>query len=227
MSDNQTLSVPFTDHGSAGGAFRAILKKFVQSSVDTMLPVSVGAVDAARNYATVKIALMVCGTDGSTTSRGQIANVPIFTLGGGGFLMSWPIKAGDLGWLIAADRDISLFVQNNAETIPNTDRQHSFSDGVFLPDAARRWALSDEDADNAVWQSYDGTTKITLGSSSIKLKHPTLVELECPTATMSGDLTVQGTITGKTDVIAGTISGKTHTHPGVTAGGASTGEPVG
>lgn len=214
MSDNQTLSVPFSDLGSMGGAFRAILKKWLQS-VDGMLPATVIAADAAREYATVQPLIMVLGTDGSTTSRAQIAKVPIFNAGAGGFVLSFPIKPGDLGWIVASDRDISLFLQAEAEAKPNTLRLHSFEDGLFIPDAARQWALADEDAENAVWQSLDGRIKITLGADKITVTHPTLVEVHTPLVHVIGG-----------DVKADGISLKTHTHSGVTTGSGDTGPPV-
>lgn len=213
MSKNQTLSVPFADLGSMGGAFRAILKKALQS-VDGMLPATVVAADAKREYATVQPLIMVLGTDGSTTSRAQIAKVPIFNAGAGGFVMSFPIKPGDLGWIVASDRDISLYLQANAEAKPNTLRLHSFEDGLFIPDAARRWALSDDDATAAVWQSLDGTIKISLDAGKITVLHPTLVEVHCPLVHAIGG-----------DVKADDISLKTHTHSDVTTGSGNTGPP--
>ena len=187
MTDsNQTLSVDFPDLGGGlGGAFRGILQKWLQKSVDGMLPATLIAADDKREYATVQPQIMVLGTDKSTTSRGQIAKVPIFTIGGGGFLLSWPIKPGDLGWIIASDRDISLYLQGGSkEAPPNTNRLHSFNDGLWLPDAARQWALDDEDKDNAVFQSYNGKTKVTLGADKIRMVHPTLVEVSAPSVTM-------------------------------------------
>lgn len=213
--DNQTLSVPFTDLGSLGGAFRAILKKWLQGSVDGMLPATVIAADAKREYATVQPLIMVLGTNGSTTSRAQIAKVPIFNAGAGGFVLSFPIKPGDLGWIIASDRDISLYLQSNKEAPPNTGRLHTFNDGLFVPDAARQWVLADEDADNAVWQSLDGVTKVALGADKITITHPTLVEVHCPLVHVIGG-----------DVKADGISLKTHTHSGVTTGSGDTGPPV-
>jgi hypothetical protein len=65
---------------------------------------------------------------------------------------------------------------------------------MFIPDKARDPALAIDPADaaKAVWQSLDGTTKVTLGTDKIGVVHPTLVEVTTPHATVkSGDLKVE------------------------------------
>jgi hypothetical protein len=183
-------------------------------STDGMLPATVIAVDEKRQYVTVQPAIHVLGTDNSLTPRAQIAKVPLFTMGAGTYLLTFPVKAGDLGWIVASDRDVSLYLQSGKASGPNSNRLHSFEDGLFIPDIARTWTLDDEDNENVVLQSADGTKKISMGDNSVKVKHPTLVEFDAPSVTMTGDLTVQGTITGQTDVVAGgdSISLKDHDH---------------
>lgn len=61
---------------------------------------------------------------------------------------------------------------------------------------------------------------------NIEIKASTEVVLDVPLVTMTGDLTVNGTVTGETDVIADGISGKNHVHSGVQGGPSNTGAPV-
>lgn len=223
MTDNANPSQDPADDDTLGGTFRMVLRKFLQGT-DGMLPATVIAVDAKRNYATVKPLIMVQATDDTLTARAQIASVPIYTVGAGNFVMSFPIKPKDLGWIIANDRDISLYLQGNKQAAPNTNRLHSFEDGVFLPDKARQWALADEDTENAVWQSLDGATKITLGEDKIKIVHPTKVEIVTPLAHFTGDVTADGDITAHA---GGTpVHLATHLHSGVTVGAGKTGGPT-
>lgn len=196
---------------------RFVLRKFLQS-VDDCLPCIVIAADANREYVTVRPQIRMVGTDNTLTSRAQVARVPVFTLGAGGFVMSWPIKPNDLGWIKASDRDISLYLQANKEAAPNSQRIHSFSDGVFFPDAARQFALADEDADNAVWQALDGSVKIAMGPAGVKIT-ATLVH-------MTGDLMVDGAITSTGNMTGGGKSLDTHIHSGVQTGSGDTGPPV-
>lgn len=199
---------------SLGGAFGFIFRKLMQST-DGMLPAKVIAVTSDRNYAKVQPMIAITGTGGTKLDRAQIAKVPVLALGAGNWVFSCPLTPGDLGWIIASDRDISLYLQANASAPPGTNRLHSFEDGMFIPDKARQWTLATADANRATWQSKDGTIKITLGTDKITLVHPTLVEVDCPLVKVVGG-----------DVMADTISLKHHVHSGVVAGGANSGQPV-
>lgn len=177
--------------GGLGGAFGFIFKKLMQNT-DGMLPAKVIAATQDRNYVQVQPLIQMVGTGGTKMDRAQIAKVPCFTLGAGNWTMSFPLKKDDLGWIIASDRDISLYLQANASAPPNTARIHSFEDALFIPDKARFWTLDSADADKAVWQSLDGTTKVTLGTDKISIVHPTLVEVTTPHGTVkSGDWKVE------------------------------------
>lgn len=215
------------DTGGLGGAFRFIFRKLMQNT-DGMLPASVVAVDAARNYVTVQPMIKIVGTGGEQMQRAQIASVPCFNAGAGDYVLSFPVTPGDLGWIIASDRDISLYLQANQQSLPNTRRMHSFEDGLFIPDMARLWTLAGADATKAVLQNKDGTIKITLGTDQITLVHPTKIEVQSPLAHFTGDLTADGTVKGVTDVLSGSgnISGKAHKHTGVQTGGGTSGGPT-
>lgn len=225
MADaNNNPSQDPANTGSMGGMMREILRKFLQST-DGMLPCTVIAASADRKFVTAKPQIMVMGTDEVLVSRATIAQVPVFTIGAGGFVLTFPVKAGDAGWILASDRDISLYVQSAKETGPNTDRLHSFEDAVFIPDAARLYTLAGEDADNAVLQSLDGTVRVAVAADHVKVTAPT-VTFATPTAHFTGDVNVDGTVTATTDVVGGGKRLKTHEHSGVTTGGGTTGPPV-
>lgn len=210
-------SIDPPDEGSLGGAFRAILQKMLQG-MDDCLPATVIAYDRQRNRATVKPVIMMGTTDGQKISRAQIASVPVLNIGGGGFVLSFPVKAGDLGWIKATDRDLSLFLQGLKEEWPNTKRMHTFQDGFFIPDVMRQWALAGEDAERVVLQSLDGTTRIAIGDGIVKITAPA-VDIDAPEVTMTGNLTVAGHVTGAGIVL------DTHTHGGVQPGAGNSGGP--
>jgi hypothetical protein len=177
-----------------GGAFRMIFRKLMQNT-DGMLPASVVAVDAERNYVTVQPMIKIVGTGGTQLPRAQIVQVPLFNAGAGSYVLSFPVTPGDLGWIVASDRDISLYLQNNQQSPPNTRRMHSFEDGLFIPDMARLWTLAGGDAAKVVLQNKDGTIKITLGADQITLVHPTKVEVQTPLAHFTADVTIDGKLT--------------------------------
>ena len=166
---NAIPSIDPADDGDLIGTFRHILGKFLQG-VDDMLPAKVISYDRATNRAVVQPLVMLLTTDNKTVQRPAVASVPVIQYGGGGFVISAPIKAGNLGWIKANDRDISLFLQSFKNSAPNTVRKHSFSDAVFIPDVMTGYTIDGEDTDNLVIQSLDGVNKISVSDTAIKLK---------------------------------------------------------
>lgn len=170
MSDNKPNTDAAND-GSLPGQLDAALREFFLEKFENMLPAVVVSYDDATNRAVIKPLVMIGTTSGAKVSRAEVAGIPVYRFGGGGFFMRFPIKAGDFGWLKANDRDISLvFQRGGLEDWPNTTRLHKFSDGMFFPDTFKQWVISGENADKAVWQTMDGETCISLGAGEIKHK---------------------------------------------------------
>lgn len=166
---NQKPNSDSANEGSLSGGLNAMLRSFFLNEFEGMLPATVVSYDDATNRAVIKPVVMVGTTDGGKVSRAQVPNIPVFRFGGGGFFMRFPIKPGDLGWLKANDRDVSLiFQRGGGEDWPNTERMHKFSDAMFFPDTFKEWVVNGENADKAVWQSLDGTVCIALGDDAIK-----------------------------------------------------------
>lgn len=216
-------SINPADEGSLAGALSSIMRKAAMNS-DDCLPATIVAYDRDTNLATVQPQIMMLTTGGEKVRRAGVASVPVLQLGGGGFVLSFPVKPGDPGWIKATDRDISLYLQSANEEIPNTDRLHSFQDGWFIPDTFMRGVTIDpEDADRLVLQSLDGATRLAMGpdifvavaSSKVKVEAPT-VEVVADTMTLTGDLVVDGEVT------ASGIALSTHTHGGVQSGASNT-----
>lgn len=202
-------SIDPADQHSMSGLLKAVLTKFLQS-VDDCLPCTVSAVKG-RNRVSVQPVIMMGTTDGLKVSRARIPSVPILNMGAGGFVLSFPVKPGDFGWLKASDRDISLFLQGLKEEWPNTRRMHSFQDAFFIPDVMRQWTLAGEDADRAVLQSVDGTVRVAIGNDRIKMTAP-LIELQTPLVHASGDITADGHVTGN-GIVLDTHEHHTSTDP--------------
>lgn len=100
-------------------------------------------------------------TDNTILKRSPIMSVPVVRLGGNGVVLSFNLKSGDLGWIKANDRDISLFKQSFKESIPDTARFHSFSDAVFIPDNMAGVTINSSHTGDAVLQTSDGTSCVT------------------------------------------------------------------
>lgn len=183
------------DDDSLTGLLQLVLTKFLQKT-DDMLPVQVLAYDRATNRAQVQPIIAVVTTDQQQVQRAQVASVPVFQYGAGGFVISFPVQTGDLGWIKANDRDISLFKQTMTANPPNTQRKHSFEDAMFFPDTMLHdVAIASEDANNPVFQNFAGTTRLALWPDFFKFTAPqvTIGDTADYTPTPSAVLDVQST----------------------------------
>lgn len=197
--------------GDLGGKMTDVLSRWLRDEVDGMIPARVVSYDDATNRATIKPLVMIGTTDGQKVSRAPLDNIPVYRFGGGGFFMRFPLKPGDLGWLVAGDRDISLVMQaGGGEDWPNTTRLHCFGDGVFLPDSFKEWVISGADAEACVLQSLDGQVVVALAQDAIELR--------------------VGAQVLRLDALGlfhnGINIGSTHRHTGVTTGSGTSGTPT-
>lgn len=167
MNNNPSLNP--ADNGSLAGTLQFVFKKLLQS-VDNLLPAKVIEYDRTNNRVSVQILISMITTSNTLVPRQQISSIPVLVMGGGGYFMSYPLNTGDLGWIAANDRDISLFLQSYNEAAPNTNRVKSFSDAVFIPDIMHGYTIDGADEDKLVIQDTDGNTKITLGDGEINLQ---------------------------------------------------------
>lgn len=172
---------------SLTGAYREIFNKLIQNT-DGMLPAKVVAYQAGPpSLVQVQPMVAVVTTTNTTISRAQLASIPVLQLGGGGFVMSFPLRPGDLGWILANDRDISLYLQSLKESRPNTFRKKSFSDAIFIPGVLSGYTLADGDAANLVIQSVDGATKLSISPTEINISASESVTITTPVANIDAD----------------------------------------
>jgi hypothetical protein len=189
---NATPSIDPTDLDSLTGLLRHVFKKLMQG-IDGMLPAKVIAYDRATNRAQIQPAVVIVSTTGQRLPRAQIASVPVLQIGGGGHILRFNLKTGDKGWILANDRDISLFLQSYAQAEPNTFRIKNFADGLFIPDVMHGYTIAGEDAENAVLQSVDGSVRLALWPNKIKITAPEGLEVDGPLK-VSGALIANGGI---------------------------------
>jgi hypothetical protein len=93
-------------------------------------------------------------------------------------MIIFPLKEGDLGWIEASDRDISLFLQTYNTAQPNTFRMNDFADSRFIPDVMTGYTISEGDEGKILFQSTDGSTKLTFSEDgSIEIIAPTQITI--------------------------------------------------
>ena len=135
-----------------------ILMNKMGMNIDCAIPGIVQSYNKATNRATVKPAITGVASQGQKVSKEALLNIPVVKLGGNGTTLAFPIKQGDTGWLIACDRNISIFKQNLKESAPNDYRKHKFEDAFFIPDS-----INGAGVDNLTIDA--GTTSLDLKTS--------------------------------------------------------------
>lgn len=229
MANQQIQSEPSFNpaaQDSPAIAFEYITRNLLKDT-KVCIPAVVSDYDRANNTVTVQPAITEPTESGEYVNSTAI-KVPALQLSGGGFVISFPFKSGDTGWLVACDRDISLFKQGKTVSNPNTNRIHSLEDSFFIPDYVSSATAA---SDDLVIKQIDGNTAIIISDKSISITTDTAVDINTMTATVNGNLSVNGnittsgSITATGDVTGSGISLSTHTHGGVQAGSDNTGGP--
>lgn len=193
-TQNANPSLDPSNNGTLAGMANVIVKKLIQG-IDGILPARVIAyMGYPDNVVQVQPLINLLNTNNQEIPRAQIAQIPVCQIGGGGFVLRFNLNPGDLGLILANDRDISLFTQTWSQSAPNTMRIKSFSDSVFLPLAFTNVTVNSEDIDNLTLQTNDGTVRISLSESGIKITGN--VEI-------NGTLKVDDRIIGYGDIASG------------------------
>lgn len=198
------------------------LKKQIFSELYVAMPAVIVAFDRESNRAKVQPAIYALSNNDEQIAFPELHNIPVHTPGGGGFAASFPLEAGNTGWLMICDRDISLFKQSLTLVPPNTYRRHQPEDAFFVPDVLQKIKISPEDISSAVWQKIDGSIKITLSPESVNILGNTNI---VGNLNVTGSISSTEDISAAGDVMAGPISLKNHVHSGVQNGQGVTGGP--
>lgn len=237
MSNN--LEINPNDQNTLVGSLNLAMNS-VKRSTEVSLPCRVTEVNEDRTRVSVQPLIKLIDLEGKSYARAEIKDIPIVTNGGGDFLISFNVQVGDLGWINASDRDISIFKQSLDESIPNTQRMHSFSDATFMPDVMSGFTINDEDKGGMTIQSKDGSIVISLTQDKIRLNHPSLVEVKTGdySVTTTGTIDLNGLTIGSDgscespvefkapEVTAGSVALSSHMHAAGMLISGKPGDPV-
>lgn len=178
------------DENTLDGLNNVLIDK-IAMGIQNVIPAIVQSYDKATNRAVVKPAITGIASQGQKVPKEPYIDIPVLNISGGGFVISFPIKTGDTGWLIACDRNISIFKQNLEESAPNDYRKHKFEDGFFIPDKINNTPLLN--TDSLLIQDATGTISIELTSSGVNIKGITAIT---GNTSVVGNLTVSTGATG-------------------------------
>ena len=173
MSFSPTSNNP-ANLDSLTGTFNLIMQKFSENW-EGMLPARVIGYSAGPPpRVSVQPLISTVTTAGGIVSKAQIASLPVLIIGGGGFVIHFPLNVGDLGWILSADRDLANFLDTYEESTPNTARKHDFSSAIFIPDVMKGYNIASEDSGAIVIQSLSGNVKVSLTTSTATVSAPTV-----------------------------------------------------
>lgn len=213
MSNQDNAQAPnynLSNQFSWAGVLEEVLKNY-SLGLENCLPAVVVSYDRAANTVVVTPAIKTVSTDGQSTPRANIT-LPVHVFGGGGIVISAPLKAGDTGWIIAGDRDITLFKQSLKVSNPNTYRTHKLAFGFFIPDKIKGFTVSGEDSGAFLIQTLDGSTKISLSDGLINITTGGNLTITAPSCKITGNVEVEGDITATGEITGSEIPLSTHTH---------------
>jgi hypothetical protein len=207
-------------HGTQ--AFINNLIERIKKEISVCLPAQVKAYDRAAHKVSIHLGLRNKTKAGTIYEVPVIENVPVVINGGGGYCVNFPLNAGDKGWLLIADKDISGFVNSLAISTPNTFRLHNLADAVFIPDVMKTAQINEADAGRAVFQTLDGSVKVSLGQDNIKVlgdvSHNGNLDID-GNINITGNLVVAGDISSSGAMEAGNGATGTFTDTGAGATG--------
>lgn len=156
--------------------FYKFFKQNILKSMEKVSPAKIIDYDASTNRANCQILIQNLTYSNELIDPAVIYNIPVFKLGCGGVYISFPIKNGDLGWIITTDKDMSIFKKNMQKSPQNTDLRHKYNSSFFIPD--RITTNNSQDADYMVIIADDNNTKISIKSGTIKINSAETINIE-------------------------------------------------
>lgn len=196
-----------------------------QSTIWTAIPGIIQSVNLAAMTCVVQPAIQgqIEDENGEIQSVNLplLVDVPIVFPGAGGFLITFPMAAGDEVLVVFASRCIDAWWQSSGIQRPMEARMHDLSDGFAIPGPrSLPRAVSGISSTGAQLRNQAGTTYIEIAADGkIKLVSPVEVAV-------TGNLTVSGTIVSTGEITRGGIPLSSHKHTGVTVGAGVSGGPT-
>lgn len=201
--------------------FDNVLEK-AKDRICVCLPCSVVKYDRTKHLADLRVLFNWKMADGSVVEGWVIHNITVRRLLAGGFLIDFPIKEGDTGWIFATDYDAKDSKAESKPRLPLTPFKNSYSSGFWIPDQwgnDEKLGVSGVDDGRLTIQTADGTQKVSIGSGDIHITSAK-VTITAPETEITGNVKIGGDVEmgGKLDVkgkikeIDANVTMSTHTH---------------
>lgn len=193
---NTTISIPAVN--PSNGQNLAGLIDFIQRNIfiklEKVAPAKIVSYDRLKNRAIVQVLNYSITSMGEKIERKPLNDIPVSVIGGGGFGLNFPIKAGDIGIIVACDCDISIFKKLLQIFTPSTYQKHRYKDSIFIPLYINGFSVATSDSEAVILSSVDGSTKIALKSNYVTISAQNTVING--NLTINGNVEASGTVTG-------------------------------
>lgn len=193
-----------------------------QSTMWTAMPCIVESVDLEAM--TIKAQPSIQGIIEDESGKTQnvnlplLADVPIVFPSAGGFIITFPIEAGDEVLVVFASRCIDSWWQSGGIGRPMEARMHDLSDGFAIPGPRSQPKVVENVSPTAVQIRNDA------GTSYIEIEADGKIKMKSTEVTIEGNLKVTGTVQGNTATVP--VGLTTHTHTSSSPGDPTSG-PIG
>lgn len=175
----------------------------------TAMPGIIQSFDAARMTCTIQPAIR--GAIIAPNGRAEAADLPLLVdcpvvfPGGGGYILTYPLKAGDEALIVIAERCIDAWWQSGGVQAAAEYRLQDLSDGFVIPGPRSQphVVTGGVGMTGAELRTDNGTTVLRLKGTAVEVVAPGGVTFDTPTLTLTGDM------------ICGGFSYLGHTHTGV------------
>lgn len=145
----------------------------------TATPAQIQSYSASDQRATVIPLLKRKTAAGVVIEPKPIANVPVSHPRGGGYAITLPLVAGDVGLLICSDRSLDAWLESGGRVDPRSGRHHQLTDGVFFP-GLHHWGdpIATASASELVIAKEDGTAQIRISGGKVAVRGATAMTSE-------------------------------------------------
>lgn len=204
-----------------------------QASVWTALPGIIKRYDRLKQVVDVQPAIQArfVGRKGveEWITLPLLINCPVCFQGGGGFTLTFPLKVGDECLVVFASRCIDAWWMLGDVQKQMDFRMHDLSDGFVLPGVRSQVKLPSlaASASHVELRSDDGDAIVRITSNGkVQVTADTAVEVTAPTITITGNVTINGTLDVTGHVVGEGIDLHDHVHSDVDSGSSNSGPPV-
>lgn len=148
--------------------------------VHTSMPGIIQSFDADKQTAVVKPATQKFFRGKGFVEIRQLVDVPVQFPRGGGFVLTFPVAAGDECLLVFSERSIDHWFETGRVSPPSDTRTHSLSDGFAVVGVSSLpHVVTDFNASAVELRSLNGAAKVQIASGgAISIKSPGAIDIQ-------------------------------------------------